>query len=531
MMRRHAGRIFGLVAVALLVLQIIAVQPTGAAPGPTPRRGGTLVVALDADPPSLNPIINEVLQTMWPANQIFETLVSYDDKFNPVPRLARTWEISQDSTTFKFNLARNARWHDGQPFTSADVKFTFEVFGPRYSAAYKPVLETLQAVETPDPNTVVFRFSKPNGILLSFLGDPPFIIVPKHIFETGDGRTHPGNLRPVGTGPFRLQEWVRGSFLRLVRYDGYYLSGLPYLDEIIFRVVPDATAAVAALERGEVSLVFTRVSALDARRFQNSSTVKVVAPSVLARILGLWPNIRSAPLNSLTVRQAISLAMDRPRMVEQIALGQSVTARAPIGSLSPYFDSSLPEIKRDVEAANQLLDRAGYPRGADGTRFTLRLHRVATVPDFVKTGEVVKENLADVGIKVDIVSGEVTTILTAIFVRWDFDLAIYTAPMGPEPATRFSTWLSSDGLTRTFFSNATGYQNLRVDRLVRDAVTIADRKKRTGVYHQVQRIIMGDLPVIPLWEPRFFSGYRAEFENIFQQSDDRFINFTQTWRR
>jgi len=519
------------VAAAVLAFHAVIVQPGSAAPASTPRRGGTLVVSLDADPPSLNPIINEVLQTMWPANQIFETLVSYDDRFNPVPRLARSWQVSADNTTFRFNLARNVRWHDGRPFTSEDVKFTFETFGPRYSAAYKPVLGDLQGVETPDPNTVVFRFSKPNGILLSFLGDPPFIIVPKHVFETGDGRTHPGNLRPVGTGPFRLQEWTRGSFLRLVRNDNYYLPNLPYLDEVVFRIIPDATAAVAALERGEISLVLVRISPLDARRFQNSPTVKVVAPSVLARFLGLWPNIRNSPLNSLRVRQAISMAMDRPRMVEQIALGQSSTARAPIATTSPYFDTSLPEIRRDVARANQLLDQAGFPRGADGTRFTLRLHRVATVPDFVRTGEIVRENLADVGIRVNVVSGEVTTILSDIFVRWDFDLAIYTAPMGPEPATRFSTWLSADGLTKTFFSNSTGYQNLRVDRLVRDAVTIADRARRTRIYHEIQRIIMGDLPVIPLWEPRFFSAHRTEFENVFLQPDDRFINFTQTWHR
>ncbi len=508
----------------------LSVQPFTMAQAPTPRRGGTFVVALDADPPSLNPIINEVLQTMYPANQVFETLVGYDDKFNPIPRLAESWTVSQDNRTVRFNLARNARWHDGRPFTSSDVKFTLEVFGPRYSAGYKPVFEALEAVETPDANTVVLRFSRPNGVLLSFLGDPPFIIVPRHIFETGDGRTHPGNLRPVGTGPFKVQEWVRGDHITMVRNEDYYQSGLPYLDQVIFRVIPNAASVVAALERGEISMVMTRISPIDARRFQNSPTVKVVSPSVLARILGLWPNLRTPPLNSLRVRQAISLAMDRPRMVEQIALGQASTARAPIGSTSPYFDASLPELRRNLEAANRLLDEAGLKRGPDGVRTTLRLHHVATVPDFVRTGQIVKENLEDVGIRVNIATGEVATILDAIFRSWDFDLAIYTAPMGPEPGTRWSTWLSTDGLTRAYFTNATGYQNLRVDRLVRDSVAVVDRQKRTAIYHSIQKIIMADLPVIPLWEPKFLSGYRTEFENVFLQPDDRFINFARTWR-
>ncbi len=519
------------VALVCLGLVVLALQPIGMAQQQTPRRGGTLVVALDADPPSLSPIINEVLQTMYPANQIFETLVGYDEKFNPIPRLATSWTISADNKTVRFNLARNVKWHDGRPFSSADVKFTFETFGPRYSASYKPVFETLETVDTPDANTVVLRFSKPNGVLLSFLGDPPFIIVPRHIFETGDGRTNPGNIRAVGTGPFKLREWVRGDYLTMVRNDDYYQSGLPYLDQVTFRVIPNSASQIAALERGEVSMVLTRVSPVDARRLQNSPAIKVVAPSVLARILALWPNLRGKPLNSLRVRQAISLAMDRPRMVEQIALGQSVTARAPIGSTSPYFDSSLPELKRDLTAANRLLDEAGLTRGAGGVRATLRLHHVSTIPDFVATGQIVKENLEDVGIRVNIVSGEVSTTLDAIFRNWDFDLAIYTAPMGPEPGTRWSTWLSTDGLTRAYFTNSTGYQNLRVDRMVRDSVAVVDKEKRTAIYHQIERIIMADLPLIPLWEPKFLSGYRTEFEGAFIQPDDRFINFARTWQR
>jgi peptide/nickel transport system substrate-binding protein len=520
-----------IVVAAAILLALLALEPQSIAQTQTPRRGGTFVVALDADPPSLNPIVNEVLQTMYPANQIFETLVHYDDKFTPVPRLAQSWNLSPDSKTVRFNLQRNVKWHDGRPFTSADVKFTFEVFGPRYSAAYKPVFEGLEAIDTPDANTVVFRFSRPNGILLSFLGDPPFIVVPKHIFETGDGRQHPGNIRAVGTGPFKLRDWVRGDHITMVRNDEYYQSGLPYLDQLVFRIIPNAASQIAALERGEVSMVMTRVAPVDARRLQNSPTVKVVAPSVLARILAVWPNIRNQPLNSLRVRRALSLAMDRPRMVEQIALGQSSVAKAPIGSTSPYFDASLPELKRDVAASNALLEEAGLKRGADGTRMTLRLHHVATVPDFVRTGQIVKENLEDVGIRVNIVSGEVATTLDAIFRNWDFDLAIYTAPMGPEPGTRWSTWLSTDGLSRAYFTNATGYQNLRVDKLVRDSVAVTDRAKRTQIYHQIQKIIMADMPLIPLWEPKFLSGYRTEFDNVFLQPDDRFINFGRTWRR
>jgi peptide/nickel transport system substrate-binding protein len=259
--------------------------------------------------------------------------------------------------------------------------------------------------------------------------------------------------------------------------------------------------------------------------------MKVLAPSVAARIIALWPNLRVAPVNSLRVREALSLAADRPRMVEQIALGQATTARAPIASTSPYFDATLPEMKRDVAEANRLLDAAGLKRGSDGVRFTLRLLHVATFQDFARTAAILKENLEEVGIRVNIVAGELTTTLDAIFKNWDFDVAVYSGLMGPEPGVRWLAWFTGEGINRAYFTNATGYQNRRVDRLVKESTSIVDKTKRTATYREIQRIIMSDLPMIPLWEPKFISAYRAELENAFLQPDELYINFARTWFR
>ena len=520
-----------LLAVGLALVVVASAAAPDAAQTPTPQRGGTFVVAIDADPPTLNPEISVLNQTFWTADQLYETLVSYDAAFKPVPRLATAWTVSPDGKTYRFTLARNAKWHDGTPFTSADVQYTFGVFGPKYSPYYKTVLAALEAVDAPDAGTVVFRFSKPNGVLLSLLGEPAFVILPKHIYESGDPRTNPANTQPVGTGPFKLKEWVRGDHLTFVRNDAYYQQGLPYLDQVVFRIIPNAASAVAGLEQGEVSMVLAAVLPNDAKRLESTPGVKVVSPSVLARIIGLWPNLKAEHLQQLRVRQALSLAADRPRMIQEIAFGEGAAARGPIASTSPYFDQSLPALRRDVPAANKLLDEAGLKRGGDGTRFSLRLRHVASLETFAKTAQILKENFADVGVRVDIIAAETTTTLTAIFVNSDFDVAVYSAPMGPEPGLALTQYLSSQGLTKAFFSNAPGYQNLKVDQLIGDSVATTDQAKRAVIYKQIQQMIMADLPVIPLWEPRFLTAYRTDFQNVFLQPDDRYINFTRTWHQ
>ncbi len=380
-----------------------------------------------------------------------------------------------------------------------------------------------------DPGKVVFRFSEPAGALLAYLGDPNFNILPKHIYSGTDPRTNPANSRPVGTGPFMFKEWVRGDHLTLSRNPDYWQKNLPYLDQVVFRPIPNPAASASALQQGDVDFVLTQIQPVDAQRLKSDHQVATLSPSVLARTLDLWPNLRKVPLNQLKVRQAISLAIDRPRMVRDIAFNQTTTARGPIGSKSPYFDTSLPELKRDVIKANQMLDGAGLPRRGN-SRFSLNLRVVSSLDQFVKTAEIVKENLADVGIDVNIIAAETTTTLDAIFKRWDFDLAVYSIPLGPEPSLQLPAWLGTVGINHAYFSNAEGYSNSTVDQLIAEAQRTVDRSARTALYKRIQVQIMRDLPLIPLWEPIFISGYRTEFHSAFVAPDDRYINWATTWK-
>ncbi len=497
--------------------------------GPTPKKGGTFTAIMDSDAPSLNPMTSQVLQTFYTTNQIFDTLVKYDKDFNPIPWLAKSWNISPDGKTFSFDLASGVKWHDGTPFTSADITYTFKEAGPQYSNTYTLVMKDLQDIDDSQPDKVTFRFSQPVGSLMAYLGDPNFNILPKHIYSGSDPRNNPANSQPVGTGPFKFKEWTHGDHLTLERNPDYWQSGLPYVDQVVFRFVNNPAAAVSSLEQGGASMVITQIQPIDAQRLKNSPKVAITSPSVLARTLDLWPNMRNGPLAKLEVRQALSYAVDRDRMVSDIAFGQTQTARGPIGSLSPYFDKSLPPLTRDVAKANQLLDQAGFPRPAGGTRFPLNLRVVSSQDQFVKSSEIIKENLAEVGIAVNINAAETTTTLDAIFKQWDFDVAVYSMPLGPEPSLQLPAWLGTVGQNHAYFSNAEGYSNKMVDDLTDQAQRTVDRNERATMYNKIQQQIMADLPLIPLWEPIFISGYGKEWVNAFTAPDDRYLSFASTW--
>jgi peptide/nickel transport system substrate-binding protein len=492
--------------------------------------GGTFVVALDADAPTLNPMVSQVNQTFWTCNQIFDTLVKYDNNFKPIPWLAKSWTVSPDGKTYEFEMNTNIKWHDGTPFSNDDIVYTFQEAGPKYSNTYGLVMKNLTSIDGSDPSKIVFAFSKPVGALMSYLGDPNFNVLPKHLFAGTNPATSAVNSKPVGTGPFMFKEWVKGDHLTLVKNPNYWQAGLPHFDTLIFRTVSNPTAAVSALKQSGVNFVMTEVPPVSAQALKSSSSITTLAPSVLARTLNLWPNLRSKTLSNLQVRQALSLVVDRPRMVTDIAFDQTTTARGPIGSKSPYFDKSLPELKQDVAKANSMLDAAGFPK-TNGTRFSLNLRVVSSQAQFVRTAQIVKENLADVGISVNIIAAETTTTLDAIFKNWDFDLAVYSMPLGPEPALQLPAWLGAAGINHAYYSNAEGYTNTTVDDLAAQAQQTADTSARSAIYNKIQQQIMVDLPLIPLWEPVLISAYSNDYGNAFLAPDDRYLSFATTGKK
>ncbi|MCL6552077.1 MAG: hypothetical protein K6W08_02995 [Firmicutes bacterium] len=203
------------------------------------RHGGALVIRAAADPGTLNGAITTASPAHTVADSIFNGLVQLDARLQPVPDLAERWTVAPDGRTYTFTLARGVRWHDGRPLTSADVKFTYEHVLLKYHARTRAGLEdVLDAVDTPDPHTVVFRFKRPFGALLQRADVTEAPILPRHVYQGADVLQHPANAAPVGTGPFRFKEWQRGAQVTLVKNEAYFKRGVPMVDPLVFRVLP-----------------------------------------------------------------------------------------------------------------------------------------------------------------------------------------------------------------------------------------------------------------------------------------------------
>lgn len=267
-------------------------QPAGA-----PRYGGTVVLA-GGDPGALNPAITSSGQTHPVTGEIFDGLVILDSSFNSRPALARSFRVSEDGRTYTYDLVRT-RWHDGTPFTSADVKFSFEEvlvkYHPRTRVALGPILD---GVETPDERTAVFRLKEPYPAFAVLPNEDNGAILPKHIYEGTDPLTNPANSRPMGTGPFMFDSQQRGDRLTLVRNPNYFQRGRPYLDRIVFRFIESSAAEFQAFQAGELNLLRgAEPEFLGRLKSMGDVAVTERGQEGFAQVIHLIPNTRRQPFD------------------------------------------------------------------------------------------------------------------------------------------------------------------------------------------------------------------------------------------
>jgi len=223
-----------------------------------PRKGGTLILGMTADPSTLNCGIESSQIVAMVTSSIYSGLIHLDEESNPHPDLAQSWEISPDGLVYTFQLRENVKWHDGEPFTSADVKFSFENLVGKYNARGREAYRNIKAIETPGPLTVKINLKKAYSPFLGVLTAHDGCIMPKHVFDGTDVFKNPHNdANPVGSGPFKLKEWKKGSHVTLARNDNYFKKGRPFLDSVIFRIIPNAATRAIAFETGEINVVTT----------------------------------------------------------------------------------------------------------------------------------------------------------------------------------------------------------------------------------------------------------------------------------
>src|SRR6266545_1323935 len=233
------------------------------------KRGGTLVMLVQPEPPTLA----SYLSTSGPIGQvtskIYDGLLEYDFGLKPIPGLAESWKVSPDGKTITFTLHKGVKFHDGKPFTSADVKFSILEVLKKHHPRGPGTFRELTDIDTPGAHTVVFKLSGPAPYLLMALSGYESPMLPKHLFEGTDLKASKYANAPVGTGPFKFVEWQRGQFMRLDRNPDYWRTGRPYLDRIVARFIADGSTRAATLETQEAQIAgFSAVLPLDVKRLQ-----------------------------------------------------------------------------------------------------------------------------------------------------------------------------------------------------------------------------------------------------------------------
>ena len=396
------------------------------------------------------------------------------------------------------------------------------------------VFKDLEAVDTPDPATAIFRFSQPTPFQLIRNSLPALTaVVPRHIYEGSDISANKANAAPIGTGPFRFSETRPGEYTRLTRNPTYWGAGQPYLDDIVFRVLPDRAAAAGALEAGEVHLAaFSQVPLEELARVGRIPGLSVVTKGYEALTYQLIVEInhRRVELADVRVRRAIAHAIDKDFVVKAVFLGFATPAVGPVPSYDRQFHApGLAVPGFDIARANALLDEAGYRRNAQGVRFRLRLLPAPYFGETRQFGAYLRQALAVVGIDAELVNNDAAAHIKAVYSDHAFDIAVGPPVYRGDPAIS-TTILAQGGLpVGVPFSNQGGYRSERLDALIAKAAGTIDEAARTALYHEFQRAVVEDLPFINVADWGFTTVASRKIQSVASNPRWAVSNWADVW--
>ena len=482
-----------------------------------PKHGGTLsFLAAAGVPRHFNPAVVSGSATAMVGTQIFASPLRYGENWNPLPYLAESWQTSNDGLSVTLKLVKGATFHDGRPITSEDVAFS--IMTVKKYHPFKSMFAPVERVDTPDPQTVVIRLARPHPAILLAMSPPLLPILPKHIYGDGqDLKTHPANLKPVGSGPFRFVKYEPGKSIVLEKNEQFFIPGRPYLDKLIFRIEPDPKAQMIAMERQEAHLlpIFLKPEGLDRLGKVRHLAVTSKGYEAIGSANWLAFNLLRKPLDDKRVRQAIAYAIDPEFITKYLHKGYSRRATGPIIPESPFYEPDVKSYDMDLAKAKKLLDAAGYPLKLDGTRFSLTLDYFPTIPSQHRDVALyIKRQLSKTGIDVHVRKSKNMGEWMKRIGNWDFDMTMDCPYNWGDPAIGVHRTYSSDNIRKgVVWSNTQNYRNPRVDELFEKAATEMDVKKRKALYSEFQKIVTEDLPVVWINHLPFHTVYNKGLGN------------------
>lgn len=447
---------------------------------------GHLVVQVSTEPPGLDLTATPASATAAVVHyNLQECLVKVDRHGRLVPWLAERWTVT-DPLTYTFVLKRGVRFHNGRELRAADVKFVFErAMSPESRHPHREHYAAIGDIVVRDDWTVTFTLKQPNANFLLNLARQGSVIYPREAVDTLKSA-------PVGTGPFVFGEWVRGDRIVLVRNRDYHVSGLPRLDRVTIRFIPDPNAAAAALKAGDVDVSAFGLGPEHVVDFQRDPRFTVIVGETTNDVILAMNNERK-PFTDVRVRRAITHAIDKAQVVKGAMFGFGRVLGTNVDPLNPYFVDHAQSVPYDPARARRLLAEAGYPNGFE------TVLRVS--PQYyytVRAGEIIADQLQRVGIRVRIEQIEWGQWLARVYRQADYDLTI----IGHAEAWDIGNYANP----RYYFR----YDSPRFQELFRKSEVTLDDRARRELYAEMQRVLVEEAPVVWLFvHPRLAVAKRG----------------------
>ncbi len=446
----------------------------------------TLTIGVDQEAVGLDPNIVTAFSSMRRIDLMYNRLVRLDENLAVVPDLAQSWDIP-DNLTYVFHLRKGVKFHNGRELTAEDVQYSLNrILDPKTASPGRSYISLVTSIDVVDKYTVKLHLSAPLASLLDGLSSNNCSIVAKEVVEAN------GNLQKAdgGTGPFMLKEWVPDNSMTLVKNPDYFEKGAPYLDQVIFRVIPEQTSLLAGVKSGELDLATINDGAI-IRQAKADSKVTVMSKAGLnMRIFSF--NTSRKPFDDVRVRQAVASVLNRSEIlaIAEFGMGKP-TGPLPVSATQWALPvAKLPFAKPDAAAAKKLLAAAGYPNG-----FSFKITCSSTYEGGLAVAQVVQNELRQIDI-----DAQLEVVEWGVYVdKWtkrDYDSMIELRGGSGEPDRfLYRTFYSTGGVNNFLFKNAA------VDKLLDQGRTQTKPAERKATYDQLQKLLVEQAPCVFLYCP------------------------------
>lgn len=495
-----------------------AAQPTPPkATAATVKRGGSIIIAQENDPVSLDGQKAQNYSAVQAIEFTYESLTMYDDKLNVVPALAASWE-NPDPQTYLFKLRDGVKFHNGKELDAEDVKYSFDRLLAKETAS--PNLswfDSIDKLEATSKNTVKMTLKNPYPPILANIA----ALRGSQIMPAGAAEKANLQMTAVGTGPFKIVEYVPQDHVTYQANPDYWDKGMPYVKDMTMKIMVDEDARVAGLRAGQIDYAF--LSAEGKNRLKDTKDVTVLEGPRAWLVVHEY-NCSRTPLNDVRVRQAIALAVDRQEVIDKAASGAGVLS-GPVATghtdwWIPPEDLKAKYYKQDIAKAKQLLANAGLPNG-----FKTTIKCSPQYPEFVSATVVFAEQLKKIGIEAQIIQLEWGQFIKEVGAAGSFNFDIQTTARTfyPDPDVYLYQFYHSKGKLNS------GYRNAKIDDLLDQGRNVLDHAKRRDIYLQAQDILLQEYPQLWWYVGKNIEGLRNTVKDYAQSFSSRRFSLKHAW--